>query len=71
MLTCGSMTRYVRSRASGYPPDLMPFSARWDGPTPAAHAQCGQLRAGRPPPFFSLEREEGKSHEVGRAALKV
>ena len=61
------MTRYGRSRASGYPPDLMPFSARRCVPTSSA-TRAAVRRARRPPPLLS---EQGKSHEVGRVAKRT
>jgi len=56
---CAAMTSYVGSRASGYPPDLMPFRRS------AGAADCDRntrrgLRALRSCPYGSLERAVGK-----------
>src|ERR1700733_10484963 len=49
----GSTTRYIGSRASGYPPDLVPFRRCAGAPPPTASAIAG---ARRPGPHSSLGR---------------
>lgn len=56
----GSMTRYVGSRASGYPPDFMPFRRSW------SRADCDRSRANPSRAFAVLPsvlwgEHEGKS----------
>ena len=58
------MTRYVGSRASGYPPDFVPFRPRLGtGRLRCLRWGCGSL------PFGSLGRAVRECLEVGRVSL--
>ena len=62
---CSDMTGYIGSRASGYPPDFVPFRLHLGASSTVL------LRCARQQPFGSLGRAVRECPEVGPVPLTV